>query len=121
MNAPAYSVCKALAYPLLATVCSCDHTKAKAQGYRDGWQMLLDKHDDNEMVLFCTALPQVLSPAQCRVLFIGLAQQYTEFSSWDDFAAACSEHPDWKPSQGPLVQHLREREAGAPVTAKVRR
>lgn len=106
MTSNAYNACKALAYPLLATTCGCDHQKAKAQGYSDGWHMLLDKHDDNEMALFCMSLPQVMSQAQSTLLLDGLAQQYTEFATWDKFADACSDHPDWKPSRESCAQYV---------------
>jgi hypothetical protein len=111
MSTSIYEVCKALAYPVLATLCACDHQKAKSLGYKDGWQMLLDKHDDDEMAVFCTSLPTVMSPAQSQLLLNALAQEYTEFTKWEDFAAACAQHPAWKPSRETLVEYLNRREA----------
>lgn len=93
---------KGLAYSVLSTLASCDHGKAKSKGYKDGWAMLLDKHDDNEMAVFCTSLPQVLSEDQAKVLLDGLAREYTPLPNWLDFVDACVKHPDWKPSQGPV-------------------
>lgn len=101
MTSKAYNVYKGLAYPVLATICSCDHPKAQAMGYLDGWQMLLDKHEDNEMALFCLSLGKVMTLAQSTQLLDGLAREYTEFSNWGDFATACSNFPNWKPSSGP--------------------
>lgn len=103
MTTPLYAGLKGQAYPVLATIASCDHPKAASLGYSDGWQMLLDRHDGNEMATFCLALPKVLSEAQAKVLLDGLAQEYAQFSNWAAFADACSEHPDWLPSKGPLV------------------
>jgi hypothetical protein len=97
-----YTSLKGVAYATLATIASCDHNKAKAAGYTDGWQMLLDKHDGAEMVAFCGALPRVLSEEQCKVLLDGLAEEYTQFKRWPEFADACAEHPEWLPSKGPL-------------------
>jgi hypothetical protein len=97
-----YAGLKGQAYGILSTIASCDHPKAAAQGYKDGWQMLLDKHDDSAMAVFCAALPKVLSEAQSRVLLDGLAAEYTQFKSWGEFVDAACNHPDWKPSKGPL-------------------
>jgi len=105
MSATMYNACKGLAYPLLATLCSCDHPKAQSKGYKDGWQMLLDKHDDNEMTLFCMSLGNTLSPAQSKLLLDGLAREYTDFATWDKFADACADYPSWKPSRETLEQH----------------
>lgn len=96
-----YDGLKGQAYSVLATNASCDHSKAKSKGYKDGWQLLLDQHDDNEMALFCASLPQVLSEAQAKVLLDGLAREYTEFDNWLDYTNACVEYPNWKPSKGP--------------------
>lgn len=96
-----YEGLKGQAYSDLSTLASCDHGKAKSKGYKDGWQMLLDKHDDNEMAIFCASLPQVLSEAQAKVLLDGLAVEYTRFPNWLCFANACVEHPNWKPSKDP--------------------
>ncbi|KWU19172.1 hypothetical protein AS149_13065 [Burkholderia cenocepacia] len=101
-----YDACKGLAYPVLSTIASCDHTKAVSKGYKDGWQMLLDHHDGNEMALFCTSLGGVMSVAQSTVLLDGLAKEYTEFEKWPDFVSACCEHPDWKPSRGNVAEHV---------------
>jgi hypothetical protein len=106
MNHPTYVACKGLAYQVLATIASCDHPKAQSKGYADGWAMLLDHHDDNEMALFCTSLDKTLSTAQCQVLLDGLAKEYTEFTTWPDFVSACCEHPDWKPSRGTVAEHV---------------
>jgi hypothetical protein len=102
MTHPAYEGLKGLAYPVLASVASCDHNKAVSQGYANGWQMLLDLHDASEMAAFCTALPRVLSAAQSMVFLDGLAREFTQFETWDEFTDACVDHPEWKPSQGPL-------------------
>ena len=90
-----------MAYPVLATAAGCDHPKAKQRGYKDGWQMLLDKHDDNEMAFFCVGIGKFLSREQCKELCDGLAQEYTQFSNWLDYVKACCEYPSWKPSRGP--------------------
>lgn len=97
-----YEALKGQAYSVLSTAASCDHPKAAAHGYKDGWQMLLDKHDESEMALFCGALPGVLSEAQSRVLLDGLAAEYTQFKTWGEFVNAACDHPDWKPSRGQL-------------------
>lgn len=102
MNTPLYASLKGHAYPILATAASCDHPKAVSKGYRDGWQMLVDHHDGNEMAMFCLGLPQVVSQAQATVLLDGLAQEYTPFSNWLDFVDACVKHPEWKPSKGSI-------------------
>lgn len=102
MTTSLYASLKGHAYAILATAASCDHPKAVSKGYKDGWQMLLDRHDDNEMAMFCLGLPQVLSQAQATVLFDGLAREYTQFSNWLDFVDACVKHPEWKPSNGPI-------------------
>lgn len=97
-----YEGIKGLSYHVLATIASCDHSKAKAHGYKDGWQMLLDKHDGNEMAVFCASLPEAISQAQATVLLDGLAREYTQFATWPEFVDACCEHPNWKPSKGPI-------------------
>lgn len=107
----AYEACKGLAYPTLSALASCDHSTAQVHGYKDGWQMLLDKHDGDEMVVFCMALPHSLSPKQCNVLLDALAKEYTEFDNWGDFATACAEHPNWKPSRERLAQYTARKVA----------
>lgn len=101
-STPLYEALKGQAYGLLSTVASCDHPKAMSNGYKDGWQMLLDLHDNTEMALFCGALPNIMSEAQSAVLLDGLAKEYTQFSTWLAFVDACVDHPEWKPSKGPL-------------------
>jgi hypothetical protein len=103
-----YPAMKGLAYPVLSTVASCDHLKATAKGYKDGWQMLLDMHDQNEMAMFCISLPKTMSLEQSTILLDGLAQEYTEFSNWPDFADACSDHCGWVPSKNTLAQHIEK-------------
>ena len=110
-TSPTYHACKGLAYPTLATIASCDHIKAKARGYSDGWKMLLDKHDGNEMALFCINLPNALSEAQRQVLLDGLAREYTEFSSWLEFADACGTHLGWVPSRETVAQFVARTQA----------
>lgn len=100
-----YEGMKGQAYSILAIHASCDHQKAKAKGYSDGWQMLLDKHDDDEMAAFCLALPNVLSPSQAKVLLDGLAKEYTEFETWDAYAQACANYPEWRPSHETITQY----------------
>ena len=104
---PLYQSMKGLAYQTLAVIASCDHPKAKSKGYADGWKMLIDLHDENEMALFCLNLPKALSEPQSQILLDGLAQEYTQFATWPEFADACALHPDWIPSRGP-----------APMTSK---
>jgi hypothetical protein len=99
---PLYEATKGLAYATLATIASCENSKAKVRGYRDGWEMLMDLHDKSEMALFCTHLPRALSETQSKILLDGLAQQYTQFNTWGDFVEACTEHPSWVPSRGPI-------------------
>lgn len=94
-----YEACKGLAYPLLASAASCDHPKAKSKGYKDGWQLLMDRHDDSEMAIFCSNLPSVLSEAQRQVLLDGLAIEYAGCKDWLDFVDRSCENPGWKPSQ----------------------
>ncbi len=101
MPHPAYEGLKGQAYGTLASVASCDHAKAQSMGYANGWQLLMDKHDGNEMALFCSALPKALSEAQCRTLLDGLAKEFAGCESWGQFVEASCEHPHWKPSQGP--------------------
>lgn len=105
MSKSLYEACKGLAYPLLSIKVACDHTKAKSLGYADGWEMLMDKHDDTEMAVFCVSLPQYLSPKQCNALLDGLAREYTEFANWSDFATACADYPSWQPSRETVAQH----------------
>jgi hypothetical protein len=106
MTHPTYAACKGMAYQVLATIASCDHPKATSQGYVDGWQMLMDKHDDSEMALFCVSLGKYLSREQCNVLFDGLAKEYTEFSNWNEFVEACADYPNWKPSREKLAEYM---------------
>jgi hypothetical protein len=94
---------KGLAYSVLASIASCDHPKAKSKGYADGWEMLLDLHDKNEMAVFCVGLQSVMSETQAKILLDGLAIEYTQFSNWLDFAEACADNPDWVPSKGPIA------------------
>lgn len=101
MSNSVYSAIKGVAYATLATIASCDHNKAKSHGYQDGWQMLLDKHDGQEMFVFCTSLPKVLSDEQSKVLLDGLAKEYGHSGDWLKFTRSCVEHPDWLPSKGP--------------------
>jgi len=63
--------------------------------------MLIDKHDSDEMAMFCTALHKVIARDEATVLLDGLAQEFTEFLNWGDFVVACCAHSSWKPSQGP--------------------
>lgn len=100
MNKSAYEIAKGLAYPALATIASCDHPKAVAKGYKDGWQLLMDSHDGNEMFLFCQALPSRLSDVQSKVLLDGLAREYANCNDWAEFVDLACSHPDWKPSRG---------------------
>lgn len=100
-----YLACKAIAYPLLATIASCDHQKAVSKGYVNGWQMLLDKHDDNEMAFFCMNLNRTLTLEQSTILLDGLAQEFTEFSNWLDFTDACTKYPGWKPSRETVAEY----------------
>lgn len=110
MSTPLYEALKGQAYATLATLASCDHGKAASKGYKDGWQMLLDKHEENEMTVFCTALPNVMSAPQAKLLLDGLAREYTQFSNWLAFVEVCTEQPNWKPSRGPLVDHQHKAE-----------
>jgi hypothetical protein len=104
MTPTLYSKLKGRAYPALAAVAGCDHQKAASNGYKDGWQMLLDHHDDNEMAMFCLGLPKMpLSEDEATVLLDGLAREYTQFADWRGFVDACVAHPDWKPSKGPIA------------------
>ncbi|WP_430407323.1 hypothetical protein [Hydrogenophaga sp.] len=98
MYSPLYTVLKGQAYDVLATIASCDHQKAAAKGYRDGWQMLMDLHDENEMAVFCAALPGHLSEAQSKILLDGLAREYTSCDGWMAYVDRCGKEPSWKPS-----------------------
>ena len=92
---------RGIAYTVLSTVAGCDHQRAKQRGYKDGWQMLLDKHDDSEMFFFCATLPKFMNGDECQELLDDLAIEYTQFTNWLDYVDACVEHPSWKPSEGP--------------------
>jgi hypothetical protein len=107
MSSPLYLSLKGQAYPILAAIASCDHPKATSQGYRDGWQLLIDRHDGPEMASFCLSLPTTLTPAQAKVLLDGLAQEYTQFSTWLEFVDAGVKNPGWKPSEGSLKAESR--------------
>lgn len=66
--------------------------------------------------MFCLHLPKALSQAQCQILLDGLAQQYAQLKTWPDFVDACTEHPDWIPSRGPIGQALENTELKVKVT-----
>lgn len=100
-----YDIMKGKAYNVLAVIASCDHTKAKAKGYDDGWAMLIDRHDDNEMALFCTNLHTALDGDQAKILLDGLAQQYAKQPDWPTFVNAATDYPEWKPSRETLDEH----------------
>lgn len=89
---------------MLSQLAACDHAKAKAAGYKDGWQMLLDKHDGDELALFFRRTRAVLSEAQSHAFYDGLVNEYTEFDNWTDFVTACYDAPDWRPSRETFAQ-----------------
>lgn len=95
--AQAYPFIKGVAYTVLAAVAKCDHLTATRLGYRNGWEMLFDRHDGPEMALFCTHIGQVLSPAQCQLLLDKLAQEFGHCKDWLHFVVVATEHPDWLP------------------------
>lgn len=105
----AYDACKAAAYNTLAAV-GCDHPKAKSKGYADGWQMLMDKHNDNEMGMFCLMAPQAMSQVQFTCLADGLAREYAGMPDWMTFVEACTEYEDWRPSRESLKQYLERKD-----------
>jgi len=100
-------ILKGKVYPVLATLASCDHQLAKSKGYKNGWEMLIDKHDSNEMAMFCSGLHTVMTRDESTILLDCLAQEFTEFLNWGDFVDACCQHSSWKPSQGPAPKSRR--------------
>jgi hypothetical protein len=105
MSGNLYEITKGKAYTVLAVLASCDHPKAKSKGYRDGWQMLIDCHDDNEMALFCLNLPSALQEGHAKALLDGLAREYTGLKDWPEFVEAATEYSSWKPSKESLEAH----------------
>jgi hypothetical protein len=105
MKGNLYEITKGKAYNVLSVIAGCDHNKAKTKGYQDGWQMLVDRHDDNEMALFCQNLPSALTGDHARILLDGIAREYTGLKDWPEFADGASGFPGWKPSKESLAEH----------------
>lgn len=69
---------KAKAYSVL-DICGFEHPKAVREGYKDGWDMLLDRHDDNGAGMFYMMIPEVLSEKQRMVLLDGIVKEHTDY------------------------------------------
>lgn len=107
-NTTPFDFIKAKSYALLAAVAGCDHLTATQMGYRNGWEMLLDRHDGPEMASFCTALASTLSQAESQVLLDRLAQDYGHCRDWPHFVDVCCEHPGWLPVRSGGLPKVRE-------------
>jgi len=64
---------KAEAYPCLALY-GFDHVLAKSKGYKDGWEMMLTRHEDAG--LFHLGLGEFLSRKQIVVLYDAIVKEY---------------------------------------------
>ena len=86
-----YPIFKAEASRFLCMIMKAEYNDQKDQDLK--WRKLFEKHDDNEMALFCLGLEQHtnLSVPQRQILLDGLAAEYTEHGSWLEFVEAVCE------------------------------
>jgi len=75
---------KSMAFKILV-ISGFEHPKAKREGYKNGWDMLIDRHDDNAAAIFYMMIGSVLSPKQVKVLFDGIIQEYTEYPNFEAY------------------------------------
>lgn len=94
---------KAKAYFWL-DACGFNHAKAKREGYKDGWDMLLDRHDDNAAVLFHVNVASSLSQKQVVVLYDDIVKEYVGYPDFMAYARVVSKMstngvPPYQPEQ----------------------
>jgi hypothetical protein len=72
-------------------LCGMSHPVAKRKGYQDGWEMLLDKHDDNEAAMFHVMLSQdeSLSVKQRQHLLDHISNKYRGCDYLDYVDSVC--------------------------------
>lgn len=86
-----YDMTKAKTYASLA-VCGFDHNLAKSKGFKDGWDMLIQSHNDNGYAMFMGLLMKdEPSQAKRRILLDGLATEYTQHKCYLDYVGAACE------------------------------
>lgn len=76
---------KAEAYPCLALY-GFDHVLAKSKGYKDGWEMLLTRHEDAGF--FHLSLGEFLSRKQIVVLYDAIVKEYFGYPDYLTYVAA---------------------------------
>lgn len=75
---------KAEAYSCLALY-GFDHNLAKVKGYKDGWEMMLDRHEDAG--LFHRGLVEFLSRKQIVVLYDAIVKEYFGYPDYLAYVA----------------------------------
>lgn len=71
-------------------VCGFSHTRAKSEGYKDGWDMLLNRHDDRAAATFHVNVANSLSNEQVAVLYDSIAREYVGYPDYMAYARVVS-------------------------------
>ena len=86
-----YQTLKTCAYRLARVSAESDDADAKARGYSDVFDLLIDDHDGEYQPRFLVMLPsEVCDECDRRTLLDGLASEYASASGW--MAYLHSEH-----------------------------
>jgi hypothetical protein len=80
---------KSKAYATL-DMCGFGHDKAKREGFRDGWDMLLQLHDDSATAIFHINLRKELSQKQIVVLYDSIVEEYLSYPNFMSYILAVS-------------------------------